>query len=382
MTKYVETYKELMDKKDKYDYICLFGVGDAADKYWYRFVIDRGFKVDFFSDNNTNKWGKVIVDGISCIAPNEILNYGNKILCLVSTSVLYTNEIVLQLRNMGVDVIGLDTRWFNIKCIIEYYLQIKIPDVVYPNSNMGEYDRKFEQNEKVAVYTCIIDDYDDLKQPRIVDQQCDYFCLSYEKPKELGIYKWIDIAPFIRGMKLDNIRINRFCKLHPHLFFEDYKYSIYYDGSIEIIHSIVGLVRKIGDIGIGLYEAGGYGNLDIYGEAALLALSQRMSGDTMEIMLKQILRYIEEGFPRNFGEAINGIIAREHNNVICINIMETWWKEIVNESKRDQLSFWYAVWKNGYLPHNVGKLGNSLRIGTEYIIHDHKKNLYKDNFIY
>lgn len=62
--------------------------------------------------------------------------------------------------------------------------------------------------------------------------------------------------------------------------------------------------------------------MDIYGEAALLILSKRISGDTDDIIVKQISKYVKEGFPRNYGEAINGAIVREHNNPKCIKIME------------------------------------------------------------
>lgn len=374
----LSTYLEFMDKRNKYKYVCLFGAGYAADSCWYQFVIDRGFNVNFFSDNDKNKWGKVIVDNIICIPPYEILRYGKDVLCLVSTSVLYMDEIVLQLKSMGLDAIGLDFHWFNIKSIIEYYLNIEVPDVEYSDSGMGEYNREIGKNERMAVYTCIIDDYDDLKQPQVIDEQCDYFCLSLNRPQNLGVYQWIDISRYIGDDISDNTRINRFCKLHPHLFFKDYRYSVYYDGSFEIIHSIAGVFKKIGNVGIALYEAGGYGNLDIYGEAALLILSKRTSGDAADIIVKQISKYIKEGFPRNYGEAMNGTIVREHNNPRCIKIMEIWWKEIINESRRDQLSFWYSVWKNGYSPQDIGRLGESLKSGSEYFVHNHKKKLYKD----
>lgn len=377
----LDTYVDLMGKKEKYKYVCLFGAGDAADKYWYQFVTDRGFKIDFFCDNDRNKWNQTIMDNIICVSPNELLKYGKDVLCLVSTSPLYTGKIVDQLKGMRLEAMGLDQHWFNIKSIIEEYLKITISDQEYPDSSMGEYSREVDSSEKIAVYTCITDGYDNLKQPRVTEEQCDYFCLSFEQPKDLGVYQWVDIAGMFQGEMSDNVRINRFCKLHPHLFFKDYRYSIYYDGSFEIMQGIAGLVKKIGKAGIGLYEAGGYGNLDIYGEAALLMLSQRTSGDSPEIIIGQVSRYVKEGFPRNFGEAINNVIAREHNNTKCINIMETWWNEIKKESRRDQLSFWYAVWKNGCLPRDIGRLGKSSRMSTEYIIHDHKKNLYKDNFM-
>ena len=31
------------------------------------------------------------------------------------------------------------------------------------------------------------------------------------------------------------------------------------------------------------------------------------------------------------------------------NVMETWWEEVLNGSKRDQLSFNYSCWKNDFV---------------------------------
>jgi hypothetical protein len=64
-----------------------------------------------------------------------------------------------------------------------------------------------------------------------------------------------------------------------------------------------------------------------------------------EIALKQVNKYKEEGFPKNFGLVQSGIIFRKHNDTSCIKLMEAWWKELEVESHRDQLSFNYAVWK-------------------------------------
>ncbi len=382
MIESIRSYEELLQKRRKYKYICLFGVGDALDKYWYQFILRQGFKISFFSDNDAKKWGKVIVDDLVCISPEELLQYGKDVLCLVSTSPLYTDKIISQLADMGLDAIALAQHWFNIKSIIESYLHIQIPDTEFPNGDMGEYDREVPAGERIAVYTCIVGGYDELRQPRIVDRQCDYFCLSMDKPKEPGVYQWIDISEYIEAdIANDNTRINRYFKLHPHLFFKDYKYSIYYDGSFEIIKSIAGLVRKIGNCGIALYGEGGFGDLDIYGEAALLVASGRTSGDDKKTIIKQIEKYAQMNFPRNFGSAANGALVREHGNSDCIKIMETWWNEVRTESRRDQLSLWYSIWKNGYSPRDVGKLGASLRMGAEYILHDHKINMYENNFI-
>lgn len=375
MKDHIDTYKELLDKREKYKYVCMFGAGYAAS-YWYRFLNDVGYTVDFFSDNDSDLWGKAIVDGILCISPSALLKYGSDVLCLVSTSALYTDEVTMQLKNMGLPVIGLDQHWMNIAEVVEQYLGIDTKLPVYEDGEMGEYDRAPCESERIAVYTCITGNYDDLKQPKVTEQQCDYFYLSFDKPDALGVYRWIDLAPYFEGETLDQTRANRYCKLHPHLFFGDYKYSIYLDGGFEIRKSIAGLVRKIGNTGIGLYGKGLTGDVDTYGEAVFRLITNNTSGDDRSVVRKQMEKYAREGFPRNFGSSHNAVVVREHNNPDCIKIMDTWWSEIKNECRRDELSFFYALWKNGFKPKDVGNLGRTLRDTPEFKESGHNIDIY------
>ncbi len=375
MKDHIDTYKELLDQRGKYKYVCMFGAGYAAN-YWYRFLEDIDYKIDFFSDNNPDLWNKVIVDRITCISPSELLKFGGDILCLVSTSALYTDEVVTQLRNMELAVIGLDQHWMNIDEVVERYVGIDAQIPVYTDGEMGEYDRELCGSDKIAVYTCITGNYDSLKQPKVIDRQCDYYYLGFEKPNNLGVYHWIDIAPYFEGKAMDNTRTNRFCKLHPHLFFSDYRYSIYLDGGFEIRESIAGLVRKIGNVGIGLYGKGLTGDVDTYGEAVFRLITGAISGDDRSIVIKQMEKYAREGFPRNFGSSHNAVIVREHNNPDCIKIMDAWWNEIINECRRDELSFFYALWKNDFSPRDVGSLGRTLRDTPEFKELGHRIDIY------
>lgn len=375
MRDHINTYKELLDKRGKYKYVCMFGAGYAAS-YWYRFLKDIGYGIDFFSDNNADIWGKVMIDGIVCIPPSELLKYGNDILCLVSTSALYTDMITKQLENMGLTVIGLDQHWMNIDEVVERYVGIEAKLPVYEDGELGEYNREIDENDKIAVYTCIVGNYDDLKQPKVIDKQCDYFYLGFDKPDYLGVYQWIDIAPYLEREKLDCTRANRYCKLHPHLFFTDYKYSIYLDGGFEIRESIAGLVRKIGNVGLGLYGKGHSGDVDTYGEAVFRLITETMSGDDRSVVIKQMEKYAREGFPRNFGSSHNAVVAREHNNPDCIRIMDTWWNELMNECRRDELSFFYSVWKNGFHSEDIGNLGWTLRDTPEFKELGHNIDIY------
>ena len=375
MKDHIDTYQELLDQKDNYRYVCMFGAGYAAS-YWYRFLGDLGYRIDFFADNDPDLWGKVMIDGIVCIPPAELAAFGREVLCLVSTSALYTEEVAAQLRNMGLRVIGLDQHWMNLDRVVSRYVGIDTILPVYEDGEMGEYDTQVCEHERIAVYTCIVGKYDSLKQPKVTDGQCDYYYLGFDPPENPGIYQWIDISPYFEGGKPDHTRVNRFCKLHPHLFFRDYKYSIYLDGGFEIRKSIAGLVRKIGSVGIGLYGKALTGDVDTYGEAAFRLITGTMSGDDRSVVIRQMERYAQEGFPRNFGSSHNAVIVREHNKPACIRIMDTWWKEIANECRRDELSFFYALWKNGFCPKDVGCLGTTLRDTPEFRELGHNTDIY------
>jgi len=56
-------------------------------------------------------------------------------------------------------------------------------------------------------------------------------------------------------------------------------------------------------------------------------------------------RYIAESYPTNKSLAVTMQLLRRHNEVDCIKAMERWWQEIKYNSKRDQLSFNYTMWK-------------------------------------
>ena len=83
----------------------------------------------------------------------------------------------------------------------------------------------------------------------------------------------------------------------------------------------------------------------IYQEVEAVIISNKeMSDIAYEIRDK----YEKLKFPYNFGLSENCLIVRKHNTKNCINLMEIWWEQIKNFSKRDQLSLSYILWKTGY----------------------------------
>lgn len=356
----------------KYKYISLFGVGKLAENWGYNFIKDwSDNNIVCFSDNNASMWGKNIIDGLKCVPPSELSKYGDDMITVILVQEHYQEAISKQLEAENVKSIGIKMEWLYTDYLIEKYLDIHLPDAWSGSIDMGRYEKDINKGKKIAVYTCIVGGYDNLIQPLVKDSMCDYYYLGLNKPEDIGVYKWIDIAgKFPDAISGDYHRINRYCKIHPHIFFPQYSYSIYVDGSIQIQTPISHLLKKIGNIGIASY--GMPFATDVYEHAiSLWHRNGKGESDGRTRIQKQMKRYAEEGFPRLFGLTENGILIREHNNNNCIRIMDTWWDEVLNYSRRDQLSFMYAIWKNGFTPQDIGYIDDTFRNGPEFCFKEH-----------
>ncbi len=369
-------FRELIGK---YKYISLFGVGQRAENWGYNFVKDwSDNNIVCFSDNNVNMWGKTIIDGLKCVPPSELSKYGDDMIAVILVEKRCQKEAISkQLEAENVKSIGIKMEWLYTDELIEKYLDIQLPAVWNGNMEIGQYKKDINRNKKIAVYTCITGGYDDLIQPLVEDSRCDYYLLGLNKPENMGVYKWVDITAKIPDdIRGDYHRINRYCKIHPHIFFPQYDYSIYVDGNIQMHTIISHLIGKVGKVGIASYGIGGVA--DIYEHAvSLWCRNGRGELDGRIRIQNQMKRYSKEGFPRFFGLTENGILVREHNNEDCIRIMDTWWDEVLNYSRRDQLSFMYAIWKNGFIPQDIGYIGDTYRNGPEF---SPKKHNIDNNF--
>lgn len=73
----------------------------------------------------------------------------------------------------------------------------------------------------------------------------------------------------------------------------------------------------------------------------------RSHKDNAEVLEKHRIFLEEEGYPRQMGLTENNVIYRKHRDPRCIKVMEDWWYMVENYSRRDQLSLFYVLWKNG-----------------------------------
>ena len=202
-----------------------------------------------------------------------------------------------------------------------------------------------DKSSKKVVYTCIIGRYDNLFVHTYINNDWDYICYTDDKYLiDAKIYgNWI-IKP-LQFNELDNTRNNRWHKLHPHIILKDYDISLYIDSNIDITTSYVfecinNAINNDEKISIPKH----YLRDCLYKEAEIICEN---NVDNPDIVKSQMKIYKDEKFPEHYGLAENNCIYRKHNDELIIKTMEEWWYWIENYSKRDQLSLFYSLWKNG-----------------------------------
>ena len=204
-----------------------------------------------------------------------------------------------------------------------------------------------KKRDKV-VYTCLTGDYDALPLYEYLDSRFDYICFTDNKELlRYGRYGFWTIKPLV-FTELDNQLNNRWHKTHPHILFPDYDESIYIDSNITILSPAVfdEVDSKNGNIMIPLH----FKNSCIYDECMDVLKKNLASKKDVESICNLLKN---DGFPKNYGLNENNFMYRRHKDSTVINIMEDWWKLILNYCKRDQLSLAYVLWKYGIRPYDI-----------------------------
>lgn len=100
----------LREKCAKYKNVCIFGIGNIGLYSQYQ-LKQHNITVDFFCDNNSEKWGKIYND-IPCISLQELIEIKDETIVFIQTR--YYKEIYRQLKNLGFANLDriLDNRFF------------------------------------------------------------------------------------------------------------------------------------------------------------------------------------------------------------------------------------------------------------------------------
>ena len=219
--------------------------------------------------------------------------------------------------------------------------------------------------KKIVVYTCVSGKYDNLREIKNKHQNVDYICFT-DNFIESKTWEIKEIPKYLEH--LENTKKARCLKINPHLFLSQYDISLWVDGNIEIVGDVFEFIHNTLKENV-LYIPKHPQRTCIYDEKDIII---KLNKDTENIVNSQIEKYSFEGYPSNYGLCQSNIILRKHNDPDCVKIDKQWWNELLEFSKRDQLSFNYVCWKNQDI--EIGILNPNLMCSKYFQHWGHKRN--------
>jgi len=194
---------------------------------------------------------------------------------------------------------------------------------------------------KKVIYTSVVGNYDQLKDPTCKLKGWDYICFSNDLlNKDFKVWK---ILP-INYSSNDRIILSRYPKFHPHEILNDYDVSLWLDANIEILSNEV--ESRLNEL--------------IQNESILISIAKHPIRDCVYAEGKECIKVGKEktrniinhlnfirneGYPLRNGMYENNIIFRKHRNEKIVSLNKMWWAIFLQYSKRDQLSLPYVLWK-------------------------------------
>ena len=217
-------------------------------------------------------------------------------------------------------------------------------------------------NRKIVCYSCCTGGYDDILQHNVINKDYDYIFFTDNKDliqkKQIGQWR---IRPLVYK-KSTNVKNARWHKVNAHLLFPEYEYSLWCDANIiinnEIIYNKINEFIKNGiDFSVPLHPE----RKCIYEEGEEIKRRQYDSIKTVDAEMNFLKN---NNYPVNNGLHETCILFRRHNAIK--EMLNCWWKMIKKYSKRDQLSFDYALWKNNTIVHPLYPNGKDHRENGDF----------------
>lgn len=186
--------------------------------------------------------------------------------------------------------------------------------------------------EQVVVYTAITNSYDALKEDHNNSNARFVAFLDYEaKSKVWEIEK-------VNNTFKDPNRNAKIHKILPHRYFPNVEYSLWIDGNVKLLVPVQELINTyLQDTDLAIFR---HPDRNCLYKEAETCISRRLDDET--IIREQMQRYKSKCFPLHAGLVEATVILRRHTKKIN-EFNELWWKEILEGSRRDQISFPYVA---------------------------------------
>lgn len=224
------------------------------------------------------------------------------------------------------------------------------------HNDLNKIPINYFSKERIAVYTCIIGNYDNLIEPAFCPDNCDLYAVTNFDIPTNSKWKRINPKDYNLDPNLTNAEVNRYFKMLPQNFLSNYRYSVYIDGNIKLFTDATEFVNRISNYGVGFFKHALRNS--VYCEAETCFAYGKADRTSIERYVKDMR---SKQMPNDYGLIQCSVIARDHSSEICNKIMEEWWKMFLNgEIKRDQLLLPYVLFKKNISIDDVCTLGNNV----------------------
>lgn len=229
-------------------------------------------------------------------------------------------------------------------------------------------DYKSQRKAKFVIYTAISNNFDDLIQHSFICKDADYVCYTDKPVENPGIWE-------IRSLEtrnLDRVRSAKYYKLFAHELFPEYAYSFWIDANIDVI--TLQLEKRVDE----LINSGNLISANIHFERhcaydeAQVCLFAKLDDPT--VILDEVHYLESQKFPRGYGLFEMNMIFRQHHQEKNKRLMQDWWEMILKFSKRDQISFTYALHQQQVTCEKLFPLNS--RLGQDFAYKSHNKKMH------
>lgn len=195
--------------------------------------------------------------------------------------------------------------------------------------------------KKICIYTCITGDYDDLKELKQTEVGIDYFCFTNNDKIKSNTWNVV----YIEDNTLNNHMLSRKIKMLGHPMINQYDICVWIDANVVIRSSILDFLNQGCDLEQYDFVAFQHEERNCIYEEGLACVKLRR--EKKEIIETQLQFYEEQQFPKQFGLCEMTVFVKKPKNELVQKTMNLWFDMIQKYSKRDQMSFMYAIYKTG-----------------------------------
>ncbi len=188
----------------------------------------------------------------------------------------------------------------------------------------------YKRNRKIAVYTALTGNYDDVHEILYKEDNVDYFLFTNNSSIQSKTWQVILVQS-----DLDNVLLSREIKMMPHKYLGgEYETSIYIDANAVVYGEISDLTQ---------YLRGGK-TLAVSKHSLRKCVKEeidicvKLIGTDSTAAKKQYERYLQEGFKDDRPLLECGVLVRAHKDSKLQALMQAWFAEFKNGVRRDQFS--------------------------------------------